>query len=431
MKPSIKLSIFLTLILSFAVPNTAYAYIDPGTGSLLLSIIVSIFATTLFFVKSLIYNSKSFFYRLVGKKYLRSTQNLVFYSEGSQYWTVFQPIIEALNKAGESCTYLSSDDNDPGLKTNLPNITNHYIGKGNRAFTELNMLEADICIMTTPGLDVYQLRRSKGVKHYAHIVHAPGQVSLYRRYALDYYDSVFTSGLHQEKAIHALEAQRNIIPKKILHSGCPYYDVLLAKKESMEIQINDNDKVKNILVAPTWGKNGLLTLYGMDLLKPLIESQDSITIRPHPQSFVVEASLMNNLKEKTSTFTNVQWDDNPDNFTSLSNAHILISDYSSIIFDFAFVFERPVLTLDYEPDLSPYDANDIAEKPWEFEVLNNIGKKISLDDIKNIREIVQNLTNDKEFSQRIQNFRDKSIYNFGKSGSIIAEQLLAIKRQLK
>ncbi len=193
MKKQIKSILLITLETFFTFPHYAYAYIDPGTGSLLVSIIVSLFATGLSFIKSIIYESKAFVYRLVGKKNLQKTQGIVFYSDGAQYWNVFKPIISALNAKNEPCTYLCSDENDLGLQFQASNFTSHYIGKGSRAFMHLNMLEADICVMTTPGLDVYQLRRSKGVKHYTHVVHMPGEVSLYRRYGLDYYDSVLTS----------------------------------------------------------------------------------------------------------------------------------------------------------------------------------------------------------------------------------------------
>jgi hypothetical protein len=36
------------------------------------------------------------------------------------------------------------------------------------------MMNADICLSTTPGLDVYQWKRSANVKRYVHILHAAG-----------------------------------------------------------------------------------------------------------------------------------------------------------------------------------------------------------------------------------------------------------------
>ncbi|WP_104731368.1 hypothetical protein [Helicobacter rappini] len=55
MKPI--LSLFILLCLS---PSIAFAYLDPGSGSLLLSSIVALFASALFFIKNLFYKIISF-----------------------------------------------------------------------------------------------------------------------------------------------------------------------------------------------------------------------------------------------------------------------------------------------------------------------------------------------------------------------------------
>ena len=69
-------------------------YIDPGTGSMLISAVVAMVSVIFFTVKDKIYllfNNK-------GKKgvYLNINQcyNLVYYSEWSQYWFTFKSLIE-------------------------------------------------------------------------------------------------------------------------------------------------------------------------------------------------------------------------------------------------------------------------------------------------------------------------------------------------
>jgi hypothetical protein len=74
---------------------------------------------------------------------------------------------------------LTSDEQDPGLLYSSELVSTRYIGVGTRAYAYLAVLEADVCAMTTPGLDVLQIKRSKGVKHYAHLIHAPTDVGLY------------------------------------------------------------------------------------------------------------------------------------------------------------------------------------------------------------------------------------------------------------
>ncbi|WP_298068428.1 CDP-glycerol glycerophosphotransferase family protein [uncultured Mailhella sp.] len=311
-------------------------------------------------------------------------------------------------------------------------MTARYIGKGDKAFAVLNMLEADVCIMTTPGLDVLQIKRSRGVRHYAHIVHAAGSGILYRLFGLDHYDSFFSPGPQQEGPIRKLEKLRGIKPKQILHSGCPYFDVFMEQKRNLgKEQHGEREDGIRILVAPTWGSSGLLSRYGQSLLKPLAEAGYQVVVRPHPQSRMVESELLESLEHELSAWPNLVWDKSSNGFEAMSSADILISDYSSIIFDFAYVMERPVLTMDFTPDLSPYDAYDLGETPWALQAHKRLGRKLTLDDIPNIAEIVEELHNDKELKEQILIERDNNVYNFGKAGPVIADQLIAIRNSLK
>ena len=74
------------------IPN----YIDPGTGSLLISLLIS-------FVLSIIFSVRNLFYKIIlffsGKKYKGSNDfenKLVFFNEGKNYWNVFKPVLDEL-----------------------------------------------------------------------------------------------------------------------------------------------------------------------------------------------------------------------------------------------------------------------------------------------------------------------------------------------
>ena len=61
----------------------------------------------------------------------------------------------------------------------------HYIGNDLTAFTLLNHIKVKVMIMTTPQLDVMHLKRSKNVEHYVHLIHAPTDTLVYKKYAFD------------------------------------------------------------------------------------------------------------------------------------------------------------------------------------------------------------------------------------------------------
>ena len=172
--------------------ENAYAYLDPGTSSLLLSSIVAVFA-------SLVFAIKSFFYKIISgagisvlhQKNGKTNNGIVIYSEGKQYFSVFKPIVDEFEKINYPYTYYTSDENDPILKfkTSLGHI--EFIGSSNNAYRKLNNLVADVCLVTFPQLDVLQIKRSKGVQHYCHIMHSFQPLDTYEIFALDYFDSVF------------------------------------------------------------------------------------------------------------------------------------------------------------------------------------------------------------------------------------------------
>lgn len=65
----------------------------------------------------------------------------------------------------------------PGTGSTLFAVLLGLIGAGNKAFAKLNFLHAVVVLSTTPGLDVYQWKRSENVDYYIHIFHSAGEVT--------------------------------------------------------------------------------------------------------------------------------------------------------------------------------------------------------------------------------------------------------------
>ncbi|MDR2793872.1 MAG: CDP-glycerol--glycerophosphate glycerophosphotransferase, partial [Treponema sp.] len=222
----------LFFIVCFTVP--ASAYIDPGTGSMLFSLLTGLAVTAFFFVKNLIITLKSSFFSKGTVVVHTKKEHIVIYSEGKQYWNVFKPIVEALDRRGIDAALYTSDTDDPALSFQSPHIRPQFIGSGNAGYRQLNFLEAGICLMTTPGLDVFQLKRSPGVEHYAHILHAVTDATFYRLFGIDYFDSVLLTGDYQKKDIRILEQKRSLPEKQLVTVGCTYLDALSEHMKSAD-----------------------------------------------------------------------------------------------------------------------------------------------------------------------------------------------------
>ena len=422
---------FLVLVLLICCTTPLWAYIDPGTGSMLFSALSGIVVAVYFFFKNLIVRLKSLPDLLVGRKDRMAAaagRPLVIYSEGKQYWNVFAPVLEELHRRGLEAMYYTSDPDDPGLRFESTTVATALLGKGHAAFFTLNALEAEVCLTTTPGLEVFHWKRSPKTPCYVHILHAPNDATLYRLFGIDYYDAVLLTGDFQAEGIRALEARRRLSAKSLITVGCPYLDVLKAKAEALKASL-PAPQGRTVLVSPSWGDSGLLKKYGMNLLGPLARSGLKIIVRPHPQSYQSEASVLDSLVKELSSFDNVEWDRERENLRSMARADIMISDFSGIIFDYVFLFSRPVLYTKADFDRRPYDASDVDGPLWTFEVLEKIGRELKSADFPGIAQVVASVAEDSGTRDAIQEARAQAWAFPGEAGRRVVDALESLRAQ--
>jgi hypothetical protein len=397
-----------------------FLYIDPGTGSILFSILLGMGAASYFLLKALIIKVKSFF---TGRKE-KSTGHypFVIYNEGNQYWNVFKPVLCEFEKRAVPVMYFTSSQNDPFFKKQFNSIQGKYIGDGLKAFTFLNFLKADIVLMTTPSLEVYQLKRSKSVKHYSHILHDTGDVTCYRLFGTDWFDSILLSGDYQKKDLLELEHIRGTQKKEFITVGSTYLNVLLEKKN--EIRSEETHSF-TVLVSPSWGPGSLLSHFGERLLDPLAETGWKIIIRPHPQSRKSEAAVLEKLENEYSGNEGIVWDHAEENLESLSKADIMISDFSSIIFDFIFLFQKPFIYSNAHFNSEMYDSGDLDHGPWKFQVLREIGIELKDNQLQSIKTVISTAVKDKEITKNITIAKNTAWQYIGESGKRTVDYLTA------
>jgi len=398
-------------------------YIDPGTGSALFSILIGAAATIYFLGRALIIKLKVFFSGGKAANAATSEHPFVIYNEGKQYWNVFKPVLDEFENHKISLLYLTSAQDDPVFDTSWSFVKPEFIGEGNRAFARLNMLRAGICLMTTPGLDVYQLKRSKMVKHYSHLLHAPVDTTLYRLFSFDYFDSVLLTGDYQAEDIRTLERQRNLPEKKLITAGCSYLDVYAERIKNLPVEENH---LFTVLVSPSWGASALLTRYGEKLLDPLASSGWRVIIRPHPQSKKSEAAMLERLQERYKNSSNIEWDYERENIHALNKADIMISDFSGIIFDYMFLRDRPVLYVSQNFDLRPYDADDIEHELWQSKTVKEAGIELKEEDFPRITEVIKNAGDSENLKNARRKARETAWQYPGEAGKRVFEFMTGV-----
>lgn len=163
--------------------------------------------------------------------------------------------------------------------------------------------------------------------------------------------------------------------KRIIRAGYPRNEVILRSASALELigselppsvsTLLDNDQLKKVLFAPTWqrGKSELLTS-DVEFLKQL----SGLCRKHHAELFIKShPTLLNSNKTRklpgNVTFLNPSLDAYP----YLNKFDLLITDYSSIMFDFLLT-GKPVLRLEinsgehttFEPDYSLVPDIDFA-----------------------------------------------------------------------
>lgn len=398
-------------------------YLDPGTGSLLFSIVMGAVTTAFFVLKGLWFKVQAYLRRNSGGSLgdAGGHQALVIYSEGKQYASTFRPLLKEFERRGIACLYLSSDDKDPLLQSASAVVKTRCIGNGYSAWGYLNTLRADVCLMTTPGLDVLQIRRSRYVKHYSHVIHSPTDKAFNRPYSFDYFDSVFVCGPHQARTLQYLENLRHSKAESMFLAGCVYYDEMAAAMKA--VKRSKSSGVPRVLVAPTWGKNGLLARFGMHLLAPLMQSGMHVRVRPHPQSGISEPGMLLELKAATRDWSNLVWDEAASPLEAMADSDVLVSDISGIVFDYAFLTEKPVITLDFQPEKRGFEASDLPYEPWELCVLDVVGRKIAEDQLEELPELIIAELAGPARAAAIRHLRQEYVINFGAAAPHVVDQL--------
>ena len=413
--------ILSVVVLFIIIQSSLFCYIDPGTGSLLFSALFGIIGTLFFLSKALLIKLKTFsFADKINKKENISKAKIIIYGEDKRYYNVFKPIIEELINLEIPTIYYSSSEDDKIFEIKSDFLKSEFIGTGNKAYAKLNFIEADICLMTTPNLDVFQLKRSKGVKKYVHITHSSAETSTYCLYSLDFFDAVFLNGEHQIRDIRELENKRNTIIKDLYVVGNPYLDELSKMKETIT---KENNSKKTILIAPSWGMNCLFRRFGEKLLDNIVNSDYNIIIRPHPQSLISDKDIIDKFQNRYKDKNNVEWDFNRVNIYSLSKADIMISDFSGVIFDYAFLFEKPVIIPSFTFDKRGTDAIEIDEEVWTFETIPKISFKLDENNFSNISQIIEDSINNETLKNNILKAKEEAYMYEGQASKRAAQFL--------
>ena len=359
-------------------------------------------------------------------------RSIVFYSESSVIlYPYVEEIIRELQNRDQKVCYLTSSKDDPILKNKNKNIRVFYIGDSE--IEKMNFflrLKAKMLIMTMPDLGSYHIKRSKEFPvHYIYTFHSMNSTHMeFQKGAFDEFDSIFCVGPYQVQELRATEQLYNLKRKNLVECGYGLLDKLIKLRSSFpeKKKLLKNNK-KNILIAPSWGKQNLLESMGIELVKILLDAGYHVTVRPHPMTAKKSPKTIKQIKERFEKNPDFLLDTNTSSFEQLFSSYALITDWSGIGYEYAFVCERPVIYVDVPKKSHNKEYEKIGLVPFEIRIRDKIGEIVPIQNIETIPERIEFLySHGNNFENKIQKIRNDAIFNIGESGKVTASEIIRI-----
>ena len=360
-------------------------------------------------------------------------RSIVFYSENSVIlYPYVEEVIRELQNRDQKVCYLTSSKDDPILKNKNENVRVFYIGDSE--LEKMNFflrLKAKMLIMTMPDLGAYHIKRSKVFPvHYVYVFHTIASTHMvFQKNAFDQFDSMFCVGPYQIQELRATEQLYNLKQKNLVECGSGLIDKLIRSRSLLPQQQNflSKNNKKNILIAPSWGKQNLLESIGIELVKILLDAGYNVTVRPHPMTIKKSPKIIKQILEKFEKNPDFLLDTNTSSFEQLFSSYALITDWSGIGYEYAFVCERPVIYVDVPKKDYNKEYEKIGLVPFEISIRDKIGEIIAVQNIETIPERIEFLYGpSNNFENKIQKIRNDSIFNIGESGKVTANEIIRI-----
>jgi hypothetical protein len=101
----------------------------------------------------------------------------------------------------------------------------------------------------------------------------------------------------------------------------------------------------------------------------------------------------------------------------------MISDFSGVVFDYVFLFNRPVVYPQFEFDKRPYDMADIEEEPWTFRAIREVGAAITENSFVDIEKILDEVIGGGGRGEVIRRLREEAYMDPGEAGKRVVDAL--------
>ncbi|MEA5142973.1 MAG: membrane protein insertase YidC [Oscillibacter sp.] len=359
-----------------------------------------------------------------------ANKHLVFYSEKSGFYKYYKSLIEwLLQHANVTIHYVTNDPDDQifSIAEQQPRIKTYYIGQ-KRLITLFMKMDADMVVMTTPDLENFYLKRSYVRKdvEYVYVDHAMNSANMtLREGALDHFDTIFCAGSFLEDEIVALDKLRNLPEQKTVKVGYPYLDELTALYQSSDRKEKER---KQILIGPSHQPGNIMDTCLDEIIQKLSGHGYKVIVRPHPQYVRRSPEKVQKLLEKYGKYPQnellIQTDFSSNE--TVYSSDLLITDWSSIAFEYSFSTEKPSLFINTPMKTINPNWKAIDVEPVDLKLRKILGKNLDPEQVGTIGEVVEEmLTHADAYAGSIAKARGEILYNPGSAAQAGGKYILA------
>ena len=359
-----------------------------------------------------------------------ANKHLVFYAEGGGFYRYFQSVVEyLLAHSNIVIHYVTNDPKDAIFRHQAalgekPRIRAYFIGQ-TRIIPLMMKMDADMVVMTTPDLNTYQIKRSYVKKdiEYVYLDHGPTSVHMcYRKGAFNHFDTIMCNGPFQVAEHRATERAYALREKKLVESGYPLLDTLLASGvKSGQAGVGKH----RIMIANSHQQDNIFDTCLDDLIAALKGDDREIVVRPHPQYVRRNPARMQAIEARYRGVPGVIMETDFSKPSTMERSSVLITDWSGIAYEYAFKTKRPCLFIDTPMKVINLEWKRIELVPTDISFRNQVGVSVRMDDMAGAAEAVADmLANPTKFAARIDHLLQAQFFNPGHAGAVVGKYIL-------
>lgn len=337
-------------------------------------------------------------------------KNIVFYSEDNNYSFFFKEIIDELLNRGRKVSLITSDKKDIFLDYKNKNIKVFNISNFFLLQYFFSNIECKNFILTTPDLGSGILNKSPFTKKYIYIFHSLISTTVaYKKNAFKNYDIFFCpSKLH----LHELTKYFDNLKKNVdlLKIGYPKINELKNFKPS------NIDKKNKILIAPTWGADGVINKKEIiDLIKKLLLERYKVIFRPHPMSFQKDKISIEKILKQFREDVNFYLSNEKNNLEVFYNCECLITDWSGAAMEFSLAFKKPSIFLNTDQRIRNKEikkGNPILSETFENICRDKLGIILNASEYESVVTKLNDIKNNPNiYLENIKKFEQEYLFN--------------------